>query len=321
MSSTAGTIRRARPEDHGAIMALMRASLGWPADARAEALWSWKHQQNPFGPSPVWVGETDGEVVAVRAFLRWDLCRPDGSVVRAVRAVDTATHPDHQGRGWFRRLTLHGLESLADDGIELVFNTPNDQSRPGYLKMGWVECGRLSAWMTPLSWAAPVRLTRSRVGASLWPDVTAIGVDPAVALARPEVVALAEGHVGAGLRTRPSAAFYRWRYGLDELGYRVVPAEGGFQAGWAVVRTRRRGASVERTVADVVWAEGASARPAWRAALSGRAGCDYAVAMGPRPGRRWFAVPGGGPTLVMRPVGSGSLPPVPELVLGDVELL
>ncbi len=29
------------------------------------------------------------------------------------------------------------------DGVDVVFNTPNDQSRPGYLKMGWSEVGRV----------------------------------------------------------------------------------------------------------------------------------------------------------------------------------
>ena len=41
----------------------------------------------------------------------------DGQPVRAVRAVDTATHPDHQGRGVFTALTEHALDGLRDDGV------------------------------------------------------------------------------------------------------------------------------------------------------------------------------------------------------------
>ena len=57
---------------------------------------------------------------------------------RAVRAVDTITAPEARGRGVFTRFTLAILsnEITRDDDVSFVFNTPNDQSRPGYLKMG-----------------------------------------------------------------------------------------------------------------------------------------------------------------------------------------
>ena len=40
------------------------------------------------------------------------------------------------GTGVFTRLTLAALEELKID-TDLVFNTPNGKSLPGYLKMGW----------------------------------------------------------------------------------------------------------------------------------------------------------------------------------------
>ncbi len=40
-------------------------------------------------------------MIGFRTFLRWEF-EDAGRVVRAVRAVDTATHPDHRGRGIFR---------------------------------------------------------------------------------------------------------------------------------------------------------------------------------------------------------------------------
>jgi hypothetical protein len=309
------SIRRARPDDRPAILGILRASLGWPADPRAEALWSWKHEQGPWGPSPVWVGLVDAEVVAVRAFLRWELNRPDGSVVRAVRAVDTATHPSQQGRGWFRRLTLHGLEELAAEGVELVFNTPNDQSRPGYLSMGWTEQERLTAWVRVLNPLAVRRIWRARVPADLWPEPLALGQAPAEAFARPGVEALlaaASRPSPVGAATARTPEFYRWRYGLPELGYRVVSGPDGPDAGFAVVRRRRRGATSELAVLDVVG-------PAWRAVRRG--GGDHALALGVRPGWSWLRAPGLGPRLVARPVGDGTVPAVFSLALGDVELL
>ena len=64
--------------------------------------------------------------------MRWELIR-GAERLRMVRAVDTATDPDHQGRGIFRRLTERALAELVSEGYDAVFNTPNNQSRPAYL--------------------------------------------------------------------------------------------------------------------------------------------------------------------------------------------
>jgi len=316
----ADVIRPAEDTDRPAILSLMRRVLGWPADERAERFWRWKHEQNPFGPSPVWVGESDGAVVAVRAFLRWELTVPGGGVLRAVRAVDTATSPEHQGRGWFRRLTLHGLDALAAEGVDLVFNTPNDASRPGYLSMGWTEQGRVAAWARPLRPAGVVRTARARVPADLWPIeiVASEALAPAVALADGAAVATAlrDSPAVDGAATLRSVEYLRWRFGLDDLGYRVVVSPAGTAAGFAVVRARRRGPARELALLDVVGSDRSVVRRALRVG-----GCDHAVALGRRPGPMWIRARRLGPRLVARPVGAGLVPTGWALALGDVELL
>ena len=96
------TTRRASTDDFAAILELARAALGW-SDGDAAFL-EWKHRQNPFGESPMWVAEADGRVVGFRAFMRWELTTPDGDALSAARAVDTATDPEFQGRGIFAAL-------------------------------------------------------------------------------------------------------------------------------------------------------------------------------------------------------------------------
>ena len=106
-------IREATPDDRPAIIELCRASLGWGDDPRFEQLFSWKHDQNAFGPSYMWVATDGDRIVGLRAFMRWEFVR-GGDVLRAVRAVDTATHPDYQGKGLFTAMTMQGLD--ADQG-------------------------------------------------------------------------------------------------------------------------------------------------------------------------------------------------------------
>lgn len=109
---------------------------------KSEELWNWKHVANPFGASPVLVAEEKGVICGVRVFLRWEF-RQGEKLVKACRAVDTAIHPDYQGKGLFKTLTLSLIEELKEEGVELIYNTPNSQSTPGYLKMGWEKWGKL----------------------------------------------------------------------------------------------------------------------------------------------------------------------------------
>ena len=104
----------------------------------------------------MWVACDDDRVVALRVLLRWEFTR-GGETLRAVRAVDTATDPNYQGRGLFRTLTMHGLDQMREEGVDFLFNTPNSQSLPGYLKMGWQVVGKVPAAFrvrTPLSLTA-----------------------------------------------------------------------------------------------------------------------------------------------------------------------
>ena len=114
---------------------------GGPAGTGPAEFFRWKHLENPFGRSFMLVAEADGRIVGLRAFMRWEFVAGDRRF-RAVRAVDTATHPDHQGKGIFSRLTLEALDALRDQA-DFVFNTPNEKSLPGYLKMGWQVVGRV----------------------------------------------------------------------------------------------------------------------------------------------------------------------------------
>lgn len=135
-------IRKAIPSDLPAIITLLKASLGESMIPKSEELWKWKHVDNPFGASPVLIAKDNGLLCGVRVFLRWEFLQGE-KIIKACRAVDTAIHPDYQGKGLFKNLTLSLIEELKNEGVELIYNTPNSQSTPGYLKMGWEKWGKL----------------------------------------------------------------------------------------------------------------------------------------------------------------------------------
>jgi len=148
MSET--TIREATGSDEEAILATLRLALGeTPLLQRSPELWAWKHRLNPFGESIVMIAEEGGVVAGVRALMRWDLITPSGGRLRCARPVDTATHPQFTRRGIFRNLTMTALEVARDQSIDLVFNTPNQKSAPGYLDMGWRHVSWIGAQVRP----------------------------------------------------------------------------------------------------------------------------------------------------------------------------
>ena len=72
---------------------------------------------------------------------------------------------------------------MLAEGVDFVFNTPNDKSRPGYLKMGWEEVGRVPITVRPRSPMAAYRMTRARTAAGKWSRPTTAGIAASDALA------------------------------------------------------------------------------------------------------------------------------------------
>ena len=318
-------VRPYRSEDEQEVLRLLLTSLGpGPAGERSPAFFRWKHLANPFGPSFMLVAEAGGRIVGLRAFLRWRF-ELDGRKVRAVRAVDTATHPDHQGRGIFRRLTLEALDVLRGEA-DLVFNTPNGRSLPGYLKMGWREVGRLPVAVRPRSASAVVTMLRARTPAEKWSLPSSAG-EPAgdVVADRSAITRLLARAAAAGLRTRRTPEFLAWRYGFGPLCYRAVLAGRDAADGLALFRLRRRGSATEAAITDVLVPDGdpATARRLCRRAVR-ESGADYAIVAGrTRTVPGFVSVPRQGPTLVWRQVHpAATMPALPRwsLTLGDVEL-
>jgi hypothetical protein len=77
-ATSRATIRPAEPGDLDAIVDLAGTALGWDAEGPHAELFRWKHLENPFGASPMWVAEHDGELAGFRTFLRWRWVRTGG---------------------------------------------------------------------------------------------------------------------------------------------------------------------------------------------------------------------------------------------------
>lgn len=331
-------VRPATDADTGAIMDLVKLGLG-DGETRDTTYWHWKHHANPFGVSPCLLAEADGQLVGLRVFMRWEW-QAGGRRIRSVRAVDTATHPGWRGRGIFTRLTLALVEQVRSDGTAFVFNTPNQLSRAGYLKMGWSVVGRPTVWIRPLR---PVRLLRAltrravseKGGGNDWSFAEAGEL-----FRQPEFQRLLASQKSAEqrLRTPRTLAYLRWRYEqIPGPRYSAAWEFDGHHGAAVVFRPKQQGAVTELRICEVLATPGppgaACARRVLRVVFAA-ARTEFAAAMA-APGtveRRVLARSGflpalrAGPILTARPLRAG--PAAPDVLdpsrwcvsIGDLEL-
>ncbi len=314
------SVRRATEHDLPQVLDLLRAAMHRSDDERFTELFRWKHLDNAYGPSPAWVAEDGDRIVAVRYLMRWEFER-SGEVLRAVRAVDTATHPDYQGRGLFRTLTTGAIDDLLQEGTDFIFNTPNDQSRPGYLKMGWKLVGVLPVPTRPLSVVGLVKMAKARVAADHFSTPATCGDPAADVLVDGFAVEqlLAQRPALPRLRSRLTPEVLQWRFGGTLLTYRAISTPDGI----GVFRFRRRGPARELAIAALLSPTEAGSKRLARAILrAARSHADYAVAIGAAPLASFVSVPKAGPTLVWRALANDDFPSLGEwsLTLGDIEL-
>lgn len=310
-------IRPYRDTDLEGVLDTMRAALGEPPGlGRTPALFSWKHLDNPFGKSLMLVAVADQTIAGFRAFMRWEMTTPAGETLRCVRAVDTATHPDFQRQGIFKRLTLAGIDLATEDGVDMIFNTPNEKSGAGYLKMGWVSVG-------PIGIMARPGLGIVSAGRE-WPAVPQL--DPLAAIDR-GVLDGFDDVEAQGLRTPRHRDYLSWRFGSHPTGTYAVAGE---RDGAAVGRLNRRNDRRELVLSELAGPEAFRAahrlvkelRPAYTAGWFSQRTPERSMALksGLVPVPKVSAL-----TLVARPLGDLPLdvsdPGNWHLGLGDLELL
>jgi len=334
-------IREGTEADVPAVLELLKKSLGEGSIPRSQSFWEWKHARNPFGRSPFWVAESNRQIVGLRVFMRWRW-QAGSATADAVRAVDTATHPDYQGRGIFRMLTLHGVNELTRRGVAFVFNTPNRKSRPGYLKMGWSKVGHTSLWVAPRDLRALARVVRDRLGPNQVPGAPddAGGTDTrgADVLDDPGFSRLIASMERSDhkYRTPQNVEYIRWRYELcPACRYGFTASEN--RKVFVIHRTRRRSGAREVAISELFF----DPNDAGVRDISGvlgqvleASGADYGVIATPTSARSAAALalagfipaPRVGPILTVRPMALSTGMPDPLALrswaptIGDLEL-
>ena len=159
------------------MIELCRAALGWRPEDPNERFFAWKHDENPFGPSPAWIAEA-------RRTGRSPACgcscagssRPGGAPMRGGARGRHRDPPGHAGPWHLHppdpRRPRRTCRTTASTSCS---TRPTTRADPGYLKMGWQVVGRVPVGAVriggPRSATAAVRASRLRRSGASRPTV------------------------------------------------------------------------------------------------------------------------------------------------------
>jgi GNAT superfamily N-acetyltransferase len=102
-------------------------------DKFTPAYLDWLYVANPDGPA-VGFDAWDGERLAAHYVCVPARAWVEGKEVPVLLSLNTATHPDYQGKGLFTKLAAMTYEAGAAQGFDGVYGVANANSTPGFVR-------------------------------------------------------------------------------------------------------------------------------------------------------------------------------------------
>ncbi|OFA02589.1 GNAT family N-acetyltransferase [Duganella sp. HH101] len=93
----------------------------------------WLYADNPDGAAAGY-DAWDGERLAAHYVCVPGVARIGGEDVRVLLSLNTATHPDYQGKGLFTRLAALTYDTAREQGYDAVYGVANANSTPGFIR-------------------------------------------------------------------------------------------------------------------------------------------------------------------------------------------
>lgn len=119
------------------VLLLLQPLWGHMSLETRRAYFNWKYLKNPLCPiSNAFVATDKGKVIAFRGYF-FQKYKSNLKEVLVAAISDAVVHPDYQGKGVFKELTLYSMEQLSSTSL-LYMTVSNDTWRTSktYLKLG-----------------------------------------------------------------------------------------------------------------------------------------------------------------------------------------
>ncbi len=260
---------RVRPfhrDDMPGVRRVLEATYG--GDATPPELYDWWSFGCPCASSGFMVAESNDTIVGVQPMEIFQYHDGQQSF-KGGMLTGVAVHPEFRRRGIFSALVEACEQEAWRQKASFVSTMPNERSRPGFLKLGYIDLGCRHLLARPISlgnvgarslpWLGRfIGNTAERIQKALKPTSTATDLSlaetPGVS---PEVADLAIRHatVFPGLRIKRSTEWWHWRFlAAPARRYRILEARtaAGELAGVGVYTSGWRGRNKVSYLVDLV---------------------------------------------------------------------
>jgi len=205
--------------------------------------WKWKFIETPFGKAIIKLMFDGEKLIGHRGAMPMVVSIQDRDFPSA-QIVNTLTHPDYRRLGISTHLAQAICEAAKEQRIKFIYNFPNPDSYPLYLKIdGWQMLDQRNAWQKKLPTKSTSTMLRSRAIKEierfdhrvdrLWDRVK-------------------QDYVVVVPRT---AKFLNWRFTqhpTEEYSKFVVEDNSGEISGYLVLKVYRRGDEVKGHIIDML---------------------------------------------------------------------
>ena len=120
-----------------------------------------KHYGNPNRLSvPLLVEKIENDTIGMNGFMAAKfIC--DSKELYAAQSCDSAVLPQYRGKSVFSSIIKRAQNQLKDEGVDFLFGFPNQNSYPGFIKLGWKHTVDFSRFFLPVNFYA---LLRNKIG-------------------------------------------------------------------------------------------------------------------------------------------------------------
>ena len=87
--------------------------------------------------------QEEGKSIGTNSFMGSLACYGEKTFI-AAQSCDSAVVPEARGKGVFTQIVNEAEELLRQDGVDMLIGFPNNNSYPGFMKMGWQHIGSLN---------------------------------------------------------------------------------------------------------------------------------------------------------------------------------
>ena len=130
---TGWTFRKSERRDFVRIADFRKSFPRLPVEVCDSEYYEWKICGNPIWEGELWVAEDNDRIVGTKSVVPKRM-RILGKILVGGEIGDSYTLPEYRGRGIFTVLSSASREKAIQKGIGLIYNTPNNNSRPLYEK-------------------------------------------------------------------------------------------------------------------------------------------------------------------------------------------